>query len=61
MTSDSEKYLKALKENNGQLDETSVGLSIGLSEEKTSNVIDELVNERKIEFQSFGLCSYRVL
>ncbi|GAA3927509.1 MULTISPECIES: DUF7343 domain-containing protein [Chitinophaga] len=61
MISDKEKYLMALKKNNGRIDEISIGLNIGFSDEKTTQIIAELVNEGKIEFQSFGLCSYRVL
>jgi hypothetical protein len=60
MTTDKEKYLAALKANDGRLDEITLGKSIGFTEDKTNELIDELVNEGKIEFQSFGLCSYRV-
>ena len=60
MTTDKEKYFLALKNNNGQLDEITLGESIGFTSDKTTKIIDELVNEGKIEFQSFGLCSYRV-
>ena len=60
MTTDKEKYFAALKANNGQLDEIALGESIGFTQDKTNQLIDELVNEGKIEFQSFGLCSYRV-
>jgi hypothetical protein len=60
MTTDKEKYLAALKANDGKLDEITLGKSIGFTENKTNELIDELVNEGKIEFQSFGLCSYRV-
>ena len=60
MITDKEKYLTALKANNGQLDEIALGETIGFTEEKTNQLTDELVNEGKIEFQSFGLCSYRV-
>ena len=54
-----QKYLNALKANNGQLDEISLGESLGLSEEQTNQIIAELLADNKIEFQSFGLCSYR--
>ena len=60
MTTDKEKYFLALKNNNGQLDEIALGESIGFTSDKTTQIIEELVNEGKIEFQSFGLCSYRV-
>lgn len=57
---DTDKYLNALKTNNGQLDEISLGETIGFSEEKTKQIIDKLLAENKIEFQSFGLCSYKL-
>ncbi len=60
MTTDKDKYVLALKSNNGQLDEIALGETIGFTEDKTNQLIDELVNEGKIEFQSFGLCSYKV-
>ena len=59
MITDKEKYLMALKSNNGLLDEITLGKTIGFTEDKTNQLIDELVTEGKIEFQSFGLCSYR--
>lgn len=60
MTTDKEKYFLELKNNNGQLDEIALGESIGLTSDNTNQIIEELVNEGKIEFQSFGLCSYRI-
>jgi len=60
MKTDKEKYLAELKANNGQLDEIALGETIGFTADKTNQIIDELVNEGKIEFHSFGLCSYRV-
>ena len=60
MTTEKEKYLQALKINNGQLDEIALGEEIGLTEDEINQIIDQLVTEGKIEFQSFGLCSYRV-
>jgi hypothetical protein len=58
MTTDNEKYLSALKNNNGKLDEITLGESIGFTNDKTTQIIHELINEGKIEFQSFGICSY---
>ena len=60
MTTNKEKYFLALKNSNGQLDEIALGESIGFTNDQTIQIIEELVNEGKIEFQSFGLCSYRV-
>ena len=61
MTADKEKFYLALKNNNGQLDEIDLGEGIGLTSDKTTQIFEELVNEGKIEFQSFGLCSYKVI
>ncbi len=58
---DKQKFLKALINNKGQMDEYTLGEAIGFAQDKTKIIIDELVNEGKIEFQSMGLCSYRVL
>jgi len=60
MATEKDKYLVALKNNNGLLDEIALGESLGFTADKTSQIIEELVNEDKIEFQSFGLCSYKV-
>jgi len=60
MTTDKDKYLAALKNNNGQLDEIALGETLGFTSDKTNQIIEELTNEGKIEFQSFGLCSYKV-
>jgi hypothetical protein len=58
MNTDKDKYLAALKGNNGQLDEVTLGQTIGLTNEQTEKIINELEDEGKIEFQSFGVCSY---
>jgi polyhydroxyalkanoate synthesis regulator phasin len=61
MENEKQTFLEALKGNNGKLDELSLGTSLGFTEIKTKQIIDELVKEGKIEFQSFGLCSYRTM
>ena len=60
MATAKDKYLEALKSNNGKLDEITLGESLGFTADATSRIIEELMNEGKIEFQSFGLCSYKV-
>lgn len=60
MEKDKQKFLDALKANNGNVDEYALGNSLGFSDEKTKQIIGELVTDGKIVFQSFGLCSYRV-
>ena len=57
---DATKYLNALKGNNGNFDEISLGETLGFSEGKTKDIIKTLLDLGEIEFQSFGLCSYRV-
>jgi hypothetical protein len=59
MNSDKQKYLTALKANNGQLDEIALGEKLGFTEVQTNQIIADLLTDNKIEFQSFGLCSYR--
>jgi hypothetical protein len=52
------KLLAALVQNAGKLDEGTVGASIGLNEDEMDQALDELVQEGKLEFQSFGICNY---
>lgn len=59
MNNDKQKYLAALKANNGQLDEIALGEKLGFTDEQTNQIIADLLADNKIEFQSFGLCSYR--
>ena len=54
-------YLNALEKNNDKLDEIALGENIGLNENETKELIDILIKENKIEFKSFGLCSYKKL
>jgi DNA-binding Lrp family transcriptional regulator len=58
---DKEKYLIALKQNNGEQDEYTLGEMLGFTDEQTKQIIEELEQEGKIEFISFGLCSYQVV
>lgn len=43
-----ERYLKALQDNKGELDEEQLGQSIGFSKEYTHKIIAELVAEGKV-------------
>jgi hypothetical protein len=53
------KYLFALQNNNDKFDEIELGLNIGFDEKKTNEIITKLLEDGKIEFMSFGLCSYK--
>lgn len=55
-----QKYLIALENNNEKFDEIELGLNIGLNEKTTKEIIEKLTEEGKIEFKSFGLCSYQI-
>lgn len=57
---EAEKYLMALVTDNGMVDEFEIGANLGFNEEKTKQIIDELLKSGMIEFRSFGLCSYQV-
>ncbi|WP_237144565.1 hypothetical protein [Pontibacter pamirensis] len=50
-----ERYLGALKHNNGKLDEDELGQSLGFSKEYTDEIIEELLSDGKITVT----CRYR--
>lgn len=55
------RFLAALVQNAGRMDEGTVGASIGLTEDETEQMIDELVQEGKLEFHSsFAICNHVV-
>lgn len=56
-----EQYLKAMRINNGILDEIEIGYSLGLDESSTRKIISRLLSEFKIEFVSNGHCNYRIM
>lgn len=56
-----EKYFDALKESQNEIDEFDIGRNLGLTDEQTSEILEALVAENRIEFNSFGLCSYSVI
>ena len=59
MEEDKEKYLEALRNNQGKLDERALGESLGFSKQHTDKVIEALMGEEKIEYHTEGACSYR--
>ncbi|WP_162056401.1 hypothetical protein [Pontibacter pamirensis] len=61
MEKDKEKYLQALRENKGKVDERTLGESIGFSKEHTDKVIEALLADEKIEYRmAQGACNYKI-
>lgn len=58
---DKARYLKAMIESNGHLNEIDLGQKIGLGEGQTREIISHLLSEHKIEYKSFGLCNYSII
>ena len=54
-------YYKALKEDNGQLNEIDLGEKLGLDEDATRQVITQLLSEHKIEYFENGACNYSIM
>lgn len=57
---DKEIYLRALKNNNGKLDELMLGESVGFDEDKTMRIISQLLSEYRVDYECIGLCNYKV-
>ncbi len=55
-----EVYYKALIENDGQLNEIDHDEKIGLGEDKTREIIVQLLSEHKIEYVEYRSCNYRL-
>ena len=55
------KYYKAFKENNGMLNEISLGEKIGLDEPATREIISQLLSEYKIEYIENKACNYSLI
>ena len=53
-----ERYYKAFKENNGQLNEIDLGEKFGLDENETREIIVQLLSEHKIEYTENKSCQY---
>ncbi|MEM1134921.1 MAG: hypothetical protein AAGI07_03705 [Bacteroidota bacterium] len=56
-----EKYYRALKESNGQLNEIDLGEKIGLDENETREIITRLLSEYKIEYAENRVCNYSLM
>jgi precorrin-6B methylase 1 len=57
---DKKRYLEVLKRNKGKLNEIDLGEQLGYTEERTEQLIAELLQEHKIKFVTELNCSYRV-
>lgn len=57
---DKKRYLEALKRNKGKLNELELGEDLGYTEERTEQLIAELLQEHKIEYVSELNCGYRI-
>ena len=55
-----EKYIQALKSDNGHLDEIDLGESINIDEDSTRKIISMLLSEHRIEYVVNGACNYRI-
>ncbi len=56
-----DRYLKALIENNGKLNETDLGEKIGLNDYETEEIIVQLLSEYKIEYFENRNCNYSIM
>jgi hypothetical protein len=56
---DKEKFLDALKQNKGQVDEISLGKKLGFNKEQTDKILDSLLSDEKIEYNMQGVCTYK--
>ena len=57
---DKEKYLLAMRANQGNLDDITLGESLGFDEDTTRRILSKLLLEFKIYFEPCGHCDYRV-
>lgn len=55
-----EKYIQALKSDNGHFDEIDLGETINIDEDSTRKIISLLLSEHRIEFVANGACNYRI-
>ncbi|MBM1106918.1 hypothetical protein JQC67_12270 [Aurantibacter crassamenti] len=56
-----EKYYLALKQNNGRLNEMDLGESLGFEDERTRQIIVELMEEYRIAYLQNGNCNYSLM
>lgn len=59
MEKDKEKYLEALKKNEGKIDEIELGESLGFSKEHTDKILESLLSDERIEYNMQGACTYK--
>ena len=55
------RYLKALIDHNGKLNEIDLGEKIRLNEDETREVIVQLLSEHKIEYAENRSCNYSIM
>ncbi|UZO79810.1 hypothetical protein NBT05_12710 [Aquimarina sp. ERC-38] len=55
-----DRYLKALINHNGSLNEIDLGEKLGLNEEETRALIAQLLSEHKIRYKVHRFCNYIV-
>ncbi|WP_103072168.1 hypothetical protein [Aquimarina sediminis] len=56
-----DRYLNALIENNGKLNEIDLGQRIGLNDNETREIITQLLSEYKIEYSEYKNCDYNIM
>ncbi|WP_027065499.1 hypothetical protein [Maribacter sp. Hel_I_7] len=55
------RFIKALVENNGQLNELDLGERIQLDEDETREIIAQLLSEHRIRYEANSICKYSVV
>ncbi|GGG97669.1 hypothetical protein GCM10011416_14640 [Polaribacter pacificus] len=55
------RYLKALAEDNGQLNEIDLGEKYGLDEDETRSILAQLLAEHSIEYIENKACNYSLI
>ncbi|UII74919.1 hypothetical protein LV716_11695 [Flagellimonas sp. HMM57] len=58
---DKEYYLRALRKNNGVLNELDLGNQLGFNDTETRHIISLLLSEHKIKYVENETCNYRVV
>lgn len=58
--SDKDKYFNAFKQNQGKIDEITLGENFGFDENTTQKIISELLSEYKIIFENQVNCNYKM-
>jgi hypothetical protein len=55
-----EKFLQAMKFDNGRHNEIELGKSLGLDEDSTMKIISKLLSEFKIDYVANRSCNYKI-